>query len=67
MRSSQPTGGQHAFLPYLANMHGVSKDWYEFLIAHRSFNSHGGALYCAIEDRMYTHRSLIYFVNPDRE
>lgn len=52
MRSSQPKGGQHAFLPYLANMQGVSKDWYEFLIAHRSFYTHPGALYCAIGDRM---------------
>jgi hypothetical protein len=52
VRSSQPTGGQHAFLPYLANMQGVSKDWYEFLIAHHIFFTHPGASYCAIEDRM---------------
>lgn len=42
----------HAFLLYLADMLGVSKDWYEFLNAHRNFFTHAGAPYCAIEDRM---------------
>lgn len=42
----------HAFLLYLADVLGVSKDWYLFLNAHRNFFTHEGAPYCAIEDRM---------------
>lgn len=42
----------HAFLLYLADLLGVSKDWYLFLNAHRNFFTHAGAPYCAIEDRM---------------
>jgi hypothetical protein len=42
----------YAFLLYISDKLGVSKEWCEFLNAHRNFFTHEGAPYCAIEDRM---------------